>query len=765
MPFNMELSNKMNGYILNISIRFNINVRNSFKTILSAVFLSLLTYHNNAFAERRIENIQPYQKLEESKREAAYSLEAARESAVEAMCGARILNDDSLSAEVLLQLGSVLSLQGVKENALRYFEEGLRLSEQIQYEFGHCRALLEIGYIQYTWGEYVLSSTYFEKALLIAQNENFKNEEARALNLLGKYYHTRGFFDKSVEYYNRAIKVNQDLHNNDQAINFYLDIGKTYNSEGDIYMTLSYYLKAYNESEKVSDQMLKADVYNHLGSIYLLLKQPQKSLEYHSRALKIRLTMKEPQATATSYNNIGETYLQVPNYDSAMVNFNRSYDLCLQTSYMKGTIKALTNLGRTENKTNNIDSAYLHLNHALELAINSGYNAGAVESSLTLGHNFLLRKKYAQAIDYFEKSLSKMNSANSNEFQPEAFYGLYKCYKELGNDHEALYYHEKYTLADHTALMAENDRQLAELRVHFDLQKKENDNEKLRQENELKQLALTKRNWVIWSVVVMLLFTIALCWLIYFRYVQKRKSNSQLQKVVKELELANVEKDKMFSIIAHELRNPLFWFKNLSEVLSKNYKNMSEEKLQKSLQSIDDSAKNAFHLMDNLLNWSRTRLNRINPKKAKYQLLALVEECVHMFDTILEQKAIHLNINIPDKMTIYTDADMFSCILRNLVSNAIKYTPVNKSIKIEAETVEDFCLIKVCDSGIGVSQQQVSMLFNEKNFSSKPGLMQEKGSGLGLKLCKEFTNLSGGEIWSDFEDGWGTCFYFTMPVE
>jgi len=724
----------------------------------------VMTTRANAMPFSASKSEQIVAKLEKSRTEANFSLEAARETCLEALNLCKILNNDILHTDALLQLGNIVSLRGDNQEALTHFEQALKKAEAAHYLKGQCNALLEAGYIHYVWGEYDHAFSMFKKALGIATQNHFKEQEAKALNLVGKYYHTKGHYDLSIAYYRQAAAVTEQLDDYDRMVTLFLNIGKTYIGEENIYMTLSYYLKAFDASEKSGNKLLKADVYNHLGSIYLFLKQPDKSLEYHHQALKLRKEMNSYQAVATSCNNLGETFLYLSNYDSAAVYLHESYELCLRTGYKKGTVKALTNLGRVNNRTGDLSRAHDFLIRAYSLSMKAGYEAGVVESALALGQNYLLKKEYPRAIGYFEQSLSRMIPANMNEFLTDAYEGLFTCYNELGDYRKALDYHVKLNQAERNELLAQSDRQLAELRVSFDLERKESDNQKLRQENELKQLALTKRAWIIWSVVITLISTIVLCLLIYGRYRQKRSAHIKLQKLNTALELANTEKDKMFSIIAHELRNPLYWFRNLTEVLSKNHTQMSAEKLGKSLLAIDESAKNAFHLMDNLLNWSRTRLNRVIPRKADHDLTGLINETLRMFETIVNQKEIELKTSLPAEAVIYVDADMFTCILRNLVSNAIKYTPVKGQILIEASCRDQFCTLHVTDSGIGVSPHGIAKLFTSGSFNPSPGLMQEKGSGLGLKLCKEFVQLNDGEIWAACEKDQGTCFSFSIPL-
>jgi signal transduction histidine kinase len=348
----------------------------------------------------------------------------------------------------------------------------------------------------------------------------------------------------------------------------------------------------------------------------------------------------------------------------------------------------------------------------------------------------------------------------------------------LGDSSRALEYHLLLSEIEKNNLKAENDRQLAELRVSFDSEKKEKDNQVLRQENALKQMAIQRKNVIMWLIFSVLLLTVVLAILIYSRFEYKRRENKelgalnarilsqnqQLDRLNKELEKASSDKDKILSIIAHELRNPLYWFQNLAEVLSKRFQDMSPDKMRRSLVSLDESAKNAFHLMDNLLQWSRSRLNRLIVKKMECELEPLIMETTRMYESIIHHKEIDFSVSLQPATAIYADPDLFTCVLRNLVSNAIKFTPHRGCIRIVGVAQEHLCQITVENSGQGIPPKILGKMFTGEDQLSAQGLMQEKGTGFGLRLCHEFTELNEGKIWvQDTQEGL-TRFCFTIPV-
>ena len=687
-------------------------------------------------------------------------------------------HNDTMVVKSWLVLGSILRLEGKNDEAFTLFQNSIQFSEKIKYNHGICQSILESGTILYFQGQYEKSGDLFKKSLELAQKDGFSDLEASSLNYIGKYLHTTGRFDESVEFYKRALEKYKSNRDSLNSVSVLLNLGKTYNIDSDLYMALKCYLEAFKICRRSDDYSNFSEVCSNLGSIYLILDQPETSLEYHRRALYYRILLNTPEGLASSYNNIGKVYLVKNNPDSALFYFEKSLRYCEQISYLKGKVKALANIGKVYNLKSEHEKAKSYLLQSMANAVKSGYAAGIAEASLELGNTFLDLHQTDSARIAFENSLAKAKSTNLTEINHDSFWGLYQCYLENKNHEKALEYYRYFAQAEKKLIAAENSARLSELRITFESEKKEDDNTLLRKENEIKEITIKQERFIILLFIIALMLTVILILLLYARFENKRKANEslavlnkkivnqnrELEKLNKELENANREKDKVFSIITHELRNPLYWFQNLTEMLSLKYKQMPPEKVQKSLGALDESAKNAFHLMDNLLHWSRSRLNRITPAITEFSLKMLVTESSRMFETIMNQKNIQLFIQLPDQAFIKADEDLFMCVVRNLLSNAIKYTPENGVIKIYSAIEKSNYTVFVADSGIGIDPKRRKAIFRSDKDSTSLGLMNEKGSGFGLKLCKEFVRMNNGKIWIDNDTENGTCFCFTVPA-
>jgi len=705
------------------------------------------------------------------------SLLPSFEAAKKALALSQSSKNDTMIVQSWLTMGSNLRLRGKNDEAFTLFQRAMLLSEKIKYEKGICQSLIESGTIYYIRGQYTKSAELFNQALKIAQQKQYSELEASAHNYIGKYLHTTGNFEESVLAYKRAIDIYKSNGNLLQSASVLLSLGKTYNNDGNLYMSLRCYLDAYSTSEKTNDYINLADVCNHLGTIYLSLDQPEKSMEYHLKALEYRLVLKTPEGLANSYNNIGKVFLFKNEPDSALWYFRKALYNCEQIQYIKGKVKALTNMGKVYNLKLEFPIAKRYLQQSLNIATKAGYEAGEAEASLELGNSYFGLRLIDSAKYSYNLCLDKAKSANLTQLDHDGYWGLYQCYHNQGDYAKALEYYILFSQSEKKIIQAEDNHKLSELRISFETEKKEKDNEVLRKDNELKEMTILHKNAFIGMFIIALAFTIAFLIMFYFRFENKKRANNRLEqlnnqitkqntelgKLNKDLEKANHEKDKIFSIITHELRNPLFWFQNLTEMLSLKYNTMPSEKVHKTLGALDESAKNAFHLMDNLLHWSRSRLNRITPVISEHSLEKLVNESSRMYDTILKQKNIQLIANLSGDFFIKADADLFMCVMRNLVSNAIKFTPENGTIEISTDRERQHYIISVSDSGIGIDKKRKKSIFNAEVSSVSVGLLNEKGSGFGLKLCKEFVKMNGGKIWIEDNTDSGSCFCFTVP--
>jgi signal transduction histidine kinase len=233
------------------------------------------------------------------------------------------------------------------------------------------------------------------------------------------------------------------------------------------------------------------------------------------------------------------------------------------------------------------------------------------------------------------------------------------------------------------------------------------------------------------------------------------------EKVLQEL---NATKDKIFSIISHDLRNPFNSLMGYNELLISNAESYSPEKVRRFAQEMHKSSEQALSLLENLLHWSRLQTGKLVPSPEKLNPQALLDELISLTRAEATKKKITIKPDIQTSDMVYADREMTKTVLRNLVTNALKYSYPKDVITVKAENLEDQLQFTVSDTGIGIEKEYVSDIFKVDCKVSKPGTNNETGTGLGLILCKEFVEINNGRIWAESELGKGSDFKLTLPL-
>ncbi len=246
--------------------------------------------------------------------------------------------------------------------------------------------------------------------------------------------------------------------------------------------------------------------------------------------------------------------------------------------------------------------------------------------------------------------------------------------------------------------------------------------------------------------------------------VRLKKSLESLESVNNDLLEANNTKDKMFSIISHDLLGPIGNIKESLEVIVGGEVIMDRKNMQDFLHSVWASVNSSYSLLENLLFWARNQQGKLAYKPKQINLTSLVNDTFHLLEGVAGQKSITLVSNLSEKQMVFADRNAVKTILRNLMSNAIKFTPLNGSLTVDAKDTDDgYLLISVADTGIGMDQKTKDNLFQKFKNEPRWGTEGEKGIGLGLVITQEFVEKHGGTIWVKSEEGRGSTFYFTLP--
>lgn len=253
---------------------------------------------------------------------------------------------------------------------------------------------------------------------------------------------------------------------------------------------------------------------------------------------------------------------------------------------------------------------------------------------------------------------------------------------------------------------------------------------------------------------------------VYMIEITDRKNTEiLLEERANELNKLNIDKDRFFSIVAHDLKNPLSAIIGFSDLMLKNFNSLDDETLLKGLNTIESAANHAYKLLENLLLWSGNQTGRIKFKPEILNLKSRIEEVVGTSKNLVSSKDIRLSASISKNYKIFADKKMIDSILQNLVSNAIKFSPRGGKVKITVTTNNNNDVeVTVSDNGVGIAPEHLKNIFEINTMTNTANTANESGTGLGLILCKDFLIKHGGQIWAESNPGKGSRFTFSLPL-
>ena len=594
-----------------------------------------------------------------------------------------------------------------------------------------------------------------------------KNESQKAVILirLSAYSEYIGP-DKAIRYANQGLSYAQKINDNEQTGLAYTNLGIAYEIKSDYPHALKNFYKALEISEKKNDSKTLTNLYNNIGLIYIDLKNYKQGLNFYNKALKLSYETQKDRNISLLLNNIGDVYLQKKEYKKALNYFYKALIINKKNEDATGIGINLTNIGICYINIKNYEKGIEMLNKSIN-AYNDNSNLYNTFNNYELGRAFYLmsqEEKYAAyKNEYLEKSISlleyvlkKFIKYNSLKDMQDTYFYLSKGYKMRGNIEMAFDSFEKYSSIKDSIFSNDSEKKMANLEFQreIDLRDKQIEIQTLKINSDTKKVYLL----IITSISVALLLILFL-----YLYISKRKNNEILEEKNTIISNINLQKDKFYSIIAHDLRGPFNGFLGLTELMAEDIDDMSNEEIKFAASNLRSSAKNLFNLLENLLEWTRMEQNLVPFEPKEYPLESTVLESIITFQSVAEKKEITIHTQIPSDLILFSDKNMFQAVIRNIVLNAIKFTPKKGAIHIHASENPTNVTITIKDSGIGMHQDLINDLFKTDMKNNRVGTDNEPSTGLGLLLCKEFVEKHNGKIWAESEEGKGSTFHASFP--
>jgi len=583
-----------------------------------------------------------------------------------------------------------------------------------------------------------------------------------------------------------SMLITQQALANPNIENYQLEKAELLRIKGLIYFykvdfvnSLDYFIQSKELFIKLDNKSGIAASLNSISLIYREQGFMQKSLEMDLEILKMQLEIGDTIEIAGSLNNVAVSYQDLKDFKLALLYFQKAVQYISQSNNKKNLDLYYNNIGNIYMLEDKLDSALYFFKKSYKISKKSNDKQMICNSLAYFGEYYSKKKDFKKSVSYYEKSIKIAHEIGIVYEISDVAEKLHVAYSKIGN------YENAYktlliakTLAD-SANNSETLKKLTEIEASIKF-KKENDLKKLIQEKKdiQNRLELNRekqyRNIALivgstFIILTIVFFINSRRKTIYNRKLIEQKTEILSQKEEIETQRDNIEdlnktKDKFFTIIAHDLRNPISGIYKLTDTINIDFESFTKSELKTYISLVHNSTQQAHSLLENLLHWAMMQTSSIKTTPSKFNLNDVIKQNIELLNNNAHQKNLTIVYDSNEENIVFADKEMIATTIRNIYTNAIKFSNNNGTITFSTSIDNNFCKLSISDNGIGISAEDQKLLFNIRNNTKKIGDSKEKGTGLGLILCKEFVEYNNGEIGITSELGNGTTFFFTVPL-
>ncbi|GAB3338690.1 hypothetical protein GCM10027429_24170 [Marivirga atlantica] len=571
---------------------------------------------------------------------------------------------------------------------------------------------------------------------------------------IAEIYYQQGKLDSAARYYKQVIRTSRLLSDFSLEAKGMAGLAHVQWRLGDNTSAVRNILNSidYNEYVRDTTELIKSKTI--LAGIYLSLNRINESKILYDDILSSAIAVNDTPGITLCYDHLGVAAYFNEDYTKALSYYKKS--LALNTKIGDSLAVAINqaNIGEAYHDLNESDIALDYLKKSLKTLQYYQFNSAAIFVHYTMGRVFNSKKEFEQAQRSYEKSLLLMGQTGEIRERNYVYKLISENFKDQGKYKQSLNYHIKYSDEKDSLFNVEKNRQLEEVRAKYQLEESENENMMLNLENKKAQEELSAQDKLLsYQYILTAIISISLIIFIIQFYV--------LRKSKKKLEVANSTKNRLFNIIAHDIKNPVSNINSLVNILKQSKSDAERERM---FDMLNRSSQSISILVNNILSWSISNREGFQFKYSELNLHDLVKQVIGLFIYQISEKNIEIENNIPAELTYRSDEDAISTIFRNLISNAIKYTHPRGTISISIdEKSEQQIYLHVRDTGVGMDKKTINRVLNNENVLSEVGTKHEKGTGIGYTLVKDFVEKLSGTIRIESEPNKGTEVIVCLP--
>jgi signal transduction histidine kinase len=611
------------------------------------------------------------------------------------------------------------------------------------------------------------AKSFAEDAISLAQKNDLKRGESYAHETLGALYTLSGDYITALKHDNKAFEIFSSRKDSIGLASIYNSIGDDYFDIGEYDEAYHYYTQAYKISKSKGDSLLMTISVHNWGRVFKELGQFDAAMDKLLISQKLSEQIDDEEGLPYSLDEIGDIQLRKQEYDAALSTLTRALRLTRELNIQILEPRTLTKLAVIHLHKKSFDKALAYYDSTNQLHIKTNNQLGSAEVELGKAKVYAEQNKLDAALQSVEKSLLIARKLNARTLEAECFNQFTRLWEKKGDYQRSLKYLKQYKQLEDSLFSHDMQQKLLREQVLFETEHKDTQIAALRSQQGAIDEQLKRQEFIRNILVVVMALSVILLATVYRSGQRRRQINTlllqhqeEMEKRSEELERLNQVKDKFFSIISHDLRSPINALSGLLDLLDKGA--ISPEELPLHVGELKVRFNHTRTLLNNLLDWTLLQMDKLNLQPTKIDLHKIVEENIQLLGAV-QTKKITLTNNIPPLALAYADSNTINLVMRNLMTNAIKFTNDGGDVVINAQQKDNQWLVSVRDNGIGMNHDVLKILFDKTAPYTTRGTANEKGTGLGLILCKEFVEKNSGKIWVESTEGKGSTFYFTLP--
>jgi len=628
------------------------------------------------------------------------------------------------------------------------------------------RALTQVS-AAYQFQDFAKSLSYSQQALKLADKVNHPDSKVLAFQNAAFLFTLSGDFSSALRYDNLSLELEIVSKDTVGISREYNNIGNDYYDLGEYDDAYFYFTQAYRMASAVKNSFRMLVALHNVGRVFKELGQYDQAMNHLKLAMKMSQEVDDKEGIAYAYDEIGDVLLRQNNYDSAYYYLAQALHHTRKLDIDVLQPRILSKMATTYLRKNNFSSALAFYDSAYALHVKTNNRYGVAEVELGRGVVLTREGRYDAAIQKIESSLKTAHEMNARVLEIRCYNQLASLWEMKGDYKKSLAYYKQFKLLEDTLFSQEMQGKLLRDQIRFETEARDSKIAALSQVQDSQRNELKKQEFVRNILVVVMALSGIILITVYRSGQRRRKINmlllqhqEDMEKRSEELERLNQVKDKFFSIISHDLRSPINALAGLLDLIDRGA--IKPEEMHKHTQELKVRFNHTRTLLNNLLDWTLLQMDKLNLQATRINLHKIVEENIQLLNSV-QGKHIHMINEVPHDAVGFADSNTINLVIRNLMTNAIKFTMDGGEVIIAAKAKGFEWIISVKDNGIGMKPEVLNILFDKTAPYTTRGTANEKGTGLGLILCKEFVEKNGGKIWVESEEGKGSMFWFTVP--